>query len=173
MAVDEIPWVFPTEMLAAVDTLASGSFAVCEGLSSLRASLGDAMTVSEETEPGLSFPVEDFRSLKPGTTVVSLLRFLFRALTAHEDSVDEPLVGLPVSAEAPAGDVSFNSALSASSCCRRNKSSCSVVSFLTASSLALVDSSTESRNSTSSSSRVRNWFFRRTDSSNASCFAAR
>ena len=54
----------------------------------------------------------------------------------------------------------------------RKAFNCALVSVLTASSLARVDSKTESRNATSSSSRERNWFLSRMDSSNASCFAA-
>lgn len=123
---------------------------------------------------GFSEVDDDFRNLTPGRTSLSLTRFRLRALMAHCDSAAEdsgPVAGsdgfsVPVA-------VKFREALSASSCCRRNRFNCSAVSFLTASSLARVDSRTESRNSTSSSSRLRNWFLRRIDSSKASCFAAR
>lgn len=115
---------------------------------------------STRSTGGFSLVEDDFRSLTPGRMSVSLARFLFRALIAHCDSATGDLEGLPASpasqeARVPVA-VSLTSSLSASSCCRRKSRSCSVVSFLTASSLARVDSRTESRKSTSSSSRVRN-----------------
>lgn len=77
----------------------------------------------------------------------------------------------PSAAGATSAEVSSNRAFSASSRCRRNNSSCSDVSFLTAASWARVDSMMESRKSTSSSSRERNWFFNLIFSSKASCLA--
>lgn len=73
---------------------------------------------------------------------------------------------------AAASFASSNCAFSAASRCSRKSSSCSAVSFRTAASFARVDSSTESRKSTSSSSRLLNWFLSRAASSNASCLAA-
>lgn len=114
---------------------------------------------------------DDFRSLTPFRPSFSLTRFLFFAFTDHRDSV----VGLPgfPSSNSCSSPACSSKALSASSCWRLKRSSCSVVSFLTAASFARVDSSTESRNSISSSSRLRNWFLSLMDSSKASCLAAR
>jgi hypothetical protein len=63
-------------------------------------------------------------------------------------------------------------AFSASCCCFRNDSSSSVVSFLTAASLAFSREIIESRKSTSSSSRERNWFLSFDCSSNSACLFA-
>jgi len=65
-------------------------------------------------------------------------------------------VGDPAESKLGASPASSRRALSAASRCFLNASSCSAVSFLTAASFARVDSRTESRNSTSSSSSDRN-----------------
>jgi len=95
--------------------------------------------------------IDDFRSftLLGASLFLPFLRFL--SLMTHCSSSPG---GSPILCSASV-------AFSASSCCLRNRSSCSIVSFRIAASLARVDSSTESRNSTSSSSRERNWFLRR------------
>lgn len=98
-----------------------------------------------------------FRNLRPGLSSSFFFRFF--------------VVQLSVSSW-EAGATLSRSALVAAACCLRYASSCSAVSFLTASSFARSDSRTESKKSTSSSSRLLNWFFRRMDSSNSACLAA-
>lgn len=134
---------------------------------------------------GFSAVDEALRSLTPFSGPLSLAFLRFLPPVCHCSSSPSGLPLFP----------SRSAAFSASSCCRLNSSSCSDVSLRTAASFALVDSSTESRNSTSSSSRDLNWFLSRIDcgtpvsappplhrskrisaapptSSKASCFAA-
>jgi len=102
---------------------------------------------------GTSLVEDAFRSLGPFELFSSFKRFRFLAFTAHCVSASSS-IGLPaVLAISPD---SLSRPLSASCCCSRNSSSCSDVSSFTACSFARVDSNTESRNSTSSSSRLRN-----------------
>lgn len=145
-------------------------FEIAAGLSLESAGLRNEVFVSVGS--GVSKGNECLRCFVNFGISFSLSRFLFRALTAHDDSSPVGDPEAPTSVTSLFLALSAMSARSASSCCRRKSSSCSLVSFFTASSRALVDSSTESRNSTSSSSRLRNWFFNRIDSSKASCLAA-
>lgn len=126
------------------------------------------------TEEALRFLPDKSRSL-----CFSRRRLRSAAETAHWWSSSSPSAATAEPAETATAvavasvpaDLPSRRALSASSRCRRNSSSCSAVSFLTAASCARVDSSSESRKSTSSSSRARNWFFNLIFSSNASCLA--
>lgn len=112
---------------------------------------------------GFSEVEEVFRNFSPsnGSLSFPFLRFL-EPLAIHCSSSI-------IAALEP--DWSSSAAFSASSRCFRKMSSFSVVSLRMAASAARVDSRTESRNSTSSSSRARNWFLSLWASSKASCFA--
>jgi hypothetical protein len=111
--------------------------------------------------------VEDLRNFTPLSPSLSfvLLRFLPPAIQGSSSAVGEPSSFTPPS-------LPLRAFLSASSCCLRKSASPSAVSRFTLASSARVLSSTESKNSTSSSSKARNWFLSLFASSNASCLAA-
>ena len=113
------------------------------------------------TAPCSFSAVEVRRTLTP-PMILSLPFLRLRGPTVHDSDTSGAAVSLPW----------LRAAFSASSCWRRKALSCSVVSFLTSFSFLRVLSITSSRNATSSSSRLRNWFVSRFCSSKASCFAA-
>lgn len=94
---------------------------------------------------------EVLRNLMPFKNSFCLPFFRFLPLNVHASSSS---TGLPLSPK-PSAAFSF------SSCCFLNAARDSAVSFRMASSLARVDSRTDSRKSASSSSMARNWFLRR------------
>lgn len=105
------------------------------------------------TTNGLSSAPEDVRlNLMPGSACPAFSRLRF---FTTQSSFATGSGGVPAS--------SFLAACSACRRCSRNRLSCSTVSLRTACSFALVVELMLSRNSTSSSSRARNWFLRRID----------
>ena len=129
-----------------------------------------AVTAVTAAAAGFSAMEDVRRSFTPLRPSFSRPFFRFLPLSAHcSSSPGGTPLPPPAPVAVPASSSSRKAALSASSCCFRNASNCSVVSFFSAASLARVDSRTESRNSTSSSSSERNWFFSLMDSSKASC----
>ena len=110
-------------------------------------------------------------TLTPPTSP-SLPFFRFLGPAAHDSFTSSFAPSTPASPPLPP-PAAAAAAASLSPCCRRrNSSSWSRVSLRTSASFARVDSITESKNSTSSSSRLRNWLRSRFCSSKASCFAA-
>lgn len=136
-------------MLAAVVPVAGEAAFCCTGSCVL--SLGKFL-VGLLARASLGLSVEEvLRSLMPFRNSFGLPFFLFFPLNFHASS---STTGLPLSPR-PSAAFSF------SSCCFLKAARESAVSFRMASSLARVDSRTDSRKSASSSSMARNWFFRR------------
>jgi hypothetical protein len=108
--------------------------------------------------------VDGFLSLLLPLSTLSCSRFLLLFLELQRSALLGGMAG-------PVPELSIK-ACSAAARCLRKASSWSAVSCLIASSFARLDSRTESRKSTSSSSRARNWFFSFAASSKASCLAA-